>query len=244
LLFCCCFSLSFKATPAVHHADQSPFRASSAAAHVRPPHSAVNADTKKTHHEHRTESHAIVVSYPKSSEPKSVDSTEDIVVEIRLPTPPPPSISSSAPVVASAIGHPHSEASVAPKRNSNRAQIVVPAVLACLVFLIAVVLIARCYVRRMRLQRAGYNLTVVEVDEVANTEASTGHGLGRGRLTVGGGAGIVGTGTGGGGPVSGGVTNLGENHDSVDPLTRWQLNGYENPAYKFTEGGYIFSPAD
>ncbi|THD26269.1 hypothetical protein D915_002998 [Fasciola hepatica] len=205
--------------------------------------------TKTTEHPvHRSESHAIVVSYPKAVDSRPPESTEDIVVEIHLPTQRPTPLPTA---VASDVGHALSETTASPK--SKKAQIVTPAVLACLVFLVAVILVARCYVRRMRLRRAGYNLTVVEVDEVADTETTMGHGshlprLARGRLTTSalssGGNSVSGAGGVGSGMPSIGVTSLCEDHDPVDPLARWQMNGYENPAYKFTEGGYIFSPAE
>ncbi|KAA0200753.1 hypothetical protein FBUS_02771, partial [Fasciolopsis buskii] len=202
------------------------------------------------HPEHNSESHAVVVSYPNTLDSQPTESTEDIVVEIHLPTQrPTPHLSTTVPNPAD---HSLPETKATPKRN--KAQIVVPAVSACLVFLIGVVLLARCYVRRMRLQRAGYNLTVVEVDEVADADTAVRHGphlprLGRGRLVTGGlGSGSNGI-SGAGGVVSTGMPSVGatglcEDHDRVDPLARWQMNGYENPAYKFTEGGYIFSPAD
>ncbi|CAL8069246.1 unnamed protein product [Calicophoron daubneyi] len=93
------------------------------------------------------------------------------------------------------------------------AAVILLIVFLCLCFIVVFPIMIRWYIQRARLRRAGYTLTVVEVDEVTDARPAPSTDVSE----------IDG---GGGGQIA-----------------RWQMNGYENPAYKYSEGAFRIAHA-
>ncbi|KAF8572363.1 hypothetical protein P879_01802 [Paragonimus westermani] len=96
---------------------------------------------------------------------------------------------------------------VSTHRTSNSVTIGMLVTFGCISILFVLILATRAYLRRVRLRRAGYSLSVVEVDEVQATNR----------------------------PLATAMAVTAIPPESADSrlLAGWQMNGYENPAYKY-----------
>ncbi|KAF6778903.1 hypothetical protein AHF37_01403 [Paragonimus kellicotti] len=130
---------------------------------------------------------------------KSDANTEDIVLKVKLPKPEAPD---ETPHVL-----PPSVTDVSARRTSNSVTVGMLTTFGCLSILLVLILATRAHLRRVRLRRAGYSLSVVEVDEVQATNRP------RAAVTA--------------------VNSVPSESADSRLLAGWQVNGYENPAYKY-----------
>ncbi|KAF7255798.1 hypothetical protein EG68_06748 [Paragonimus skrjabini miyazakii] len=125
--------------------------------------------------------------------------TEDIVLKVHLPK---PELSDENPHAL-----PPSATDVTTRRTSNSVTVGMLATFGCLSILVLLILVTRAHLRRVRLRRAGYSLSVVEVDEVQATNRPQ--------------------------AAATAVTSVPSESADSRLLAGWQVNGYENPAYKY-----------
>ncbi|KAF5398010.1 hypothetical protein PHET_09054, partial [Paragonimus heterotremus] len=137
--------------------------------------------------------------HTSTNQSKSDAKMEDIVLKIKLPK---PDLSDENPHVV-----PPSVTDVSARRTSSSVTMGMLATFGCLSILVVLILATRAHLRRVRLRRAGYSLSVVEVDEVQATNRPRAAAIA--------------------------VTSVPSESADSRLLAGWQVNGYENPAYKY-----------